>query len=190
MEIDLGLDKTVNASRVNIASVKTTLSNIIDQIDATHLEDEQFSLSHSLTLTLSDRRNMRSSLLYERKSNNFWLAIQDPVTKKILADRFWDISSRKREIEIYSSSTTQQSWEGNSFGMALILQTNSVIEHIIKHSPSWKHLSVTAYIEDKARASDPMLQAQHKRDKWTMHFATELGYEGPNADGRFFKRYQ
>ncbi len=177
-----------------IHSIQSGLSN----------SNNNFSKKVPIELTLRDKRLLHACLLYEATASpaisygrpdyeflKFKIMLLDESKRGDLvelAERRWSVILHTKEpakaVDITSFSGTKSGWEGNGFGTSLIMQTNDVIEQIIKHfGPRFALRSVSATISD-ASAGQKML-----RDKWTTAMAYRLGYAEMRAD-HFQKTYR
>lgn len=158
-------------------------------------ENAAFTVTHPIQLLLRDTDSLVTTLTYS--AFPYYDLDHSPVEIKLsLGDNRITYSSRTwiaehtdyvgdgRHIRIRSNSDTTPTWEGNGFAASLILETNLVLEHQIRHwAQRWDPLPVIGVIVDLSHGTTL------ERNGWTTHFANQLYYY-EDAPAVFKKIYQ
>lgn len=182
-----------NPADQNVSLVRNTFTALVGR--AILKPDHSFSLEHPITLVTKRSEEFTGSLHYSLRRGTVYdqcylvAELQIVQKKKWVSRRTWyiDVLDEARigyYVDISSGSETKGIWEGNRFGSSLLLLTNDVITHLLRHNTHFDELAVRAMITDGAAGQFPRFKYRHG---WTSHYAALLGYT--NTEKNDFEKW-
>ncbi len=182
-------------SAKNSLAVREKLTGIINRLQP----GDDFSEVIPVDLVLGDNSPIQAYLEYDAiyRPGSMYTSIelklrllkaQAATSSDEIAHRNWTFFVPEkypfREIQVTSSSHTRETWEGNGFGTALIMQSHDVIKHGIK-----RFGSALGTRSIKGIIIDASAGQMIDRTKWTTRMAGRLGYKCKGGD-TFEKKYR
>lgn len=188
-----------NPAERNIGIVRTGFQELLLQARSLAPNDD-FTLEQPVDLVTKSSYQVKGTLQYTleksiRKYRTYYTAnvqICNEKSSTWLSRRTWFLEILEyddylaRYIDISSDSETRVMWEGNRFGMSLMLLSDDVINHLLTHFTRYNHLRAKATIVDAAHGQFLGFKG---RNGWTAHLALTLGYT-PAARDEFIKWYR
>lgn len=172
----------------NHAAVRSTLAGIIDA----DTPKEDFRLSAPVTLLLRNGDILNAALSYstnpyfKKETRNPQRACLAIVLAGVeISKRSWHINppNKLRICTVDSDSHTEPEWERNGLGAALVLESDTVMNHMLSHMEHiWGPLTFEVMITDQA------FGVTKNRTGWTTHFARQMGYR-QISNTEFLKLY-
>lgn len=188
-----------NPAEGNIGIVRTGFQELL--LQARSLKpNAEFALKQPVGLATHTSDKVKGIVQYTleksiRKYRTYYTAnvqICNEKSSTWLSRRTWFLEILEyddylaRYIDISSDSETRVMWEGNRFGMSLMLLSDDVINHLLTHFTRYNHLRAKATIVDAAHGQFLGFKG---RNGWTANLALTLGYT-PAARDEFIKWYR